>query len=179
MHHSTWRAALAKGVYRTDARRIDRHFRPAYEWMRQQLIARIGRPPTPIRFPVWAWYQSESAKRRRPDLRTGGHLKRGAAGVPLEFESPDSHALLSDFELWHYALNDWYLPSSAREADRIESGAKPAPNAAARRLSWQRMFDLDWAPREIAFPRSRKSIQAVLWELDTSRVRDVRRFTAR
>jgi hypothetical protein len=36
-------------------------------------------------------------------------------GVRLELEIPDGTALLSDFSLWHYPLNYWYLPSTGED----------------------------------------------------------------
>ena len=105
--------------------------------------------------------------------------------------SPD-RVLLSDFELWHYALNYWYLPATIREGEAFEKKVesrglsfykdKPLPDASLHEeivRSWERIFDLDFAEPELASPRKGKSIQATLWELRASDVQSVREFTAR
>ncbi len=112
----------------------------------------------------------------------------------IEFEVNDRLVLLSDFELWHYVLNYWYLPKSLRDADDFEAElsrrglsfyrTKPLRDRALHRRiaeSWNRIFDLDWADkaRGIAHPRASKCIQATLWELKRDQVREVRFFRAR
>jgi hypothetical protein len=64
-------------------------------------------------------------------------------------------ALLSDFELWHYVLNYWYLPGSQVSADEFERTLATRHVRSPRDLpssetvprdrvtaSWQRIFDL-------------------------------------
>ena len=118
----------------------------------------------------------------------------GDRGVRIEFAISDRLVLLSDFDLWHYVLNYWYLPESQKDDEDFESELsrrglsfykdKPLRNAVFHRKiteSWVRIFDLDWTDRNrgIAHPRTRKSIQASLWELRRDQVRDVRFFGAR
>ncbi len=57
----------------------------------------------------------------------------------LKLECPADRVLLSDYSLWHYVLNYWYLPSSEADGDAFE--------------------------RDIALPFEEKSIQATLWEI--------------
>lgn len=130
----------------------------------------------------------------KPDLRSSGHLLKGERGVRIEFRVSDRLILLSDFDLWHYVLNYWYLPESEKDAEDFEAelsrrglsyySTKPLRNAAFHKKiteSWARIFDLDWADRKqsIAHPRAKKSIQASCWELRRNQVRDVRFFRAR
>ena len=83
-----------------------------YQWMVGQMKVRLGPPPEPWCFPFWAWYQWDGEERRKPDLRAGGHLRKGENGIRIEFECCAEAALLSDFGLWHYVLNYWYLPET-------------------------------------------------------------------
>lgn len=46
---------------------------------------------------------------------------RGEKGVRLTINCPAERVLLSDFSLWHYVLNYWYLPSSEAVGDAFES----------------------------------------------------------
>ena len=41
----------------------------AYHWIAEETRKRIGEPPMPeIKLPVWAWYQFDSKKKRKPPL---------------------------------------------------------------------------------------------------------------
>ena len=168
-----------------------------YLWMAEQMERRLKVPrPSKDAMPIWAWHQWEG-KRRKPDLRSGGHLPKGEQGVRLELQVADGRVLLSDFDLWHYVLNYWYLPETTKvgkafEKKLAEAGLSfykcdhqhPLPHARFRReieRSWERIFDVEWADRKhaIAEPSQRKSIQATLWELSIDDVVRAKEFTAR
>ena len=63
-----------------DGRRVDRHLRRPYRWIRARMAERI--PGTPGGYPVWAWY------RPKPDLRHVAYLPAGTPGVRVEFLAP-------------------------------------------------------------------------------------------
>lgn len=170
----------------------DPTFRSAYEWMSQQMTLRIGPRPTTVELPIWAWYQWRGERQRKPDLRAAGHLEKGEKGVRIEFKVNEQRALLSDFDLWHYVLNYWFLPPSEAEGDAFEAElaarglsffkTKPLPSTRYHRAietSWQRIFDLNFSSADIAAPRKEKCVQACLWEITLDDVRDVSEFTAR
>ena len=169
----------------------DRDFLAAYDWMAVQMRDRIGRPPsTRVSIPIWAWQQYDGIHKKRPDLRRSGHLPVGTRGYRIGFAVPENRVLLSDFELWHYALNYWYLASSESDAESFE---KQYPNLrcswstpptdqqinSAIKHSWRRMFDLDWHDPYVTGHKHEKSIQATLWQLDESWVTTVDEFVAR
>jgi len=179
---------------RADARRVRGRHRQAYEWLARQMEERLGYRPSERALPLWAWFQCDGAECEKPDLRTSGYLLRGESGVRIEFKISDRLILLSDFDLWHYVLNYWYLPESLKDAEDFDARlarrglsyykTKPLQNETYHRKiaeSWARIFDLDWADskRSIARPRARKSIQATFWDLRLDQVRDVRFFKAR
>jgi len=188
-----WKILQTSGTLCCDARLSDKDFAEAYEWMAEQMCKRLQvRRPAYGVLPLWAWYQWDGEQRRKPDLRSGGHLPRGERGVRIEFEIDDNLVLLSDFELWHYVLNYWYLPASVAEdeafsAKLTERGmsfykTKPLPEPTfdkAIRESWERIFNLDWAEEDLAAPRAEKSIQATYWELSLERVKRVDEFVAK
>ncbi len=188
-----WRTLETSGKLRCDVRLVEKDFVAAYRWMAEQMDKRLQvRRPAEDALPVWAWYQWDGERRRKPDLRSGGHLPRGERGVRIEFAIDDEMVLLSDFELWHYALNYLYLPAStdedeAFEAKLAEQGmsfyrTKPLPDPAlheAIRRSWEHIFDLEWEEEDLAAPRAQKSIQGALWELPLESVRRVDEFVAR
>lgn len=163
-------ALRAGSVWRAQESCVDPEIRAPYRWMARELSQRVGPPALRGQMPVWVWCQWRGELRRRPDLRVGGHLPPGIPGVRLELEIEASRLLPSDFELWHYALNGWYLPASL--GDERAFDARPDPSRVAP--SWQRAFDLGWSNRRYAVPTAQKSIQAVLWELHPA---DLRAFT--
>lgn len=186
---AAWNALNEPGELRGSIAYADPDFLPAYEWIAAQMTARIRPPDDGGSLPVWGWQQFDG-KRRRPDLRQSAHLPRGERGVRIEIEMPDDELLLSDFELWHYVLNYWYLPGSERDAERfasthgreVPSWRKPPANPMVDRLirgSWERIFDLEWCERDIAAPRAEKSIQATFWRLDSAHVVRADSFIAR
>jgi Domain of unknown function (DUF3841) len=179
------------GVLRCSPQYVDEHCRAPYGWMCEQMRGRIPDGP-PEAWPVWAWYQWEGQARAMPDLRATGHLPKGSSGVRLELEVDPGKVLLSDFELWHYVLNYWYLPTSVSEGARFEREleskdlsffkSSPLPDSESHGrivASWGKIFDLDWSQHDIADPMDRKSIQACMWRIDAGMVRKKREFKAR
>lgn len=153
----------------------------AYNWLREQMIERIGPPPEADFYPTWAYFQFADATRRRPDLRTvRSWHPRGARVVLLELRADASHVLLSDFETWHYVLNDWYLPVSEEDGEAFEAASHPDEIASRlKRASWVRCLDLAWEAPGIASAREEKTIQATFWQLPLTDVVSVREFTGR
>jgi hypothetical protein len=148
--------------------------------MAGEMKMRISPPPRGVRHPAWAWFQYENEQHRRPDLRRAGHLPAGTHGILIEFSAPVRAVLLSDFDLWHYVLNRWYLPSNSRDYRRIDKLAyEDLPTGQEMERSWSRVFDLEWSLKDVATPRSMKNIQATVWEVPVASVRSVRAFQAR
>ncbi len=188
-----WKLLQKQGfLIATDEHIMEKSWLLPYRWMIEQMKKRLGPPPYSDCCPVWGWFQWESSKRRCPDLRAGGHLPKNERGVRIEFECSDSEVLLSDFELWHYVLNYWYLPESEADGDAFEAElkkhglsffeTKPLPNPKYHERilhSWDRIFDLNWTEPDISSHRDRKSIQVTIWQLSIDQVRNYKHFKAR
>jgi len=99
---------------------------------------------------------------------------------------------LSDFDLWHYVLNYWYLPKSEADGDKFEAllaecglsffETKPLPNPEYHErivASWERIFDLEWTEGELALPRSSKSVQGTTWQVNMDQVKEHTLFRSR
>jgi hypothetical protein len=192
-----WEQLRQRGRLQADRRHILAEYLGPYLWMAKQMERRLAIPKLrPNTMPLWAWYQWEG-QRKKPDLRAGGHLPTGERGVRIEFEIDDELVLLSDFDLWHYVLDYWYLPVSERDGNSFErklkklglsfyrcSHQRPLPHVQYRReieQSWERIFDIGWSDRGhvIADPPKKKSIQATFWELRIEAVAEAREFMAR
>lgn len=184
--YPAWAHFQNTGVLRADAAFIEPTFLEAYRWLVKQMMRCLGPAPLAVAFPIWVWYQWGNAHKRRPDLRHAAHLPRGECGVLLECECPIDSVLLSDFVLWHYVLNNWYLPTDEADEQAFDghysSPSVPAEERQQQKTdSWQRIFDLEWSDpkEEYAVRRDKKSIQGTLWELPLSQVQSAKLFVAR
>lgn len=172
-------------------------YTPVYEWLYNQMVKRIGKPPQGIKYPVWAWFQWEG-KRSKPDMRRSGHAVRGEKIVRLTIDVNEKEILLSDFDLYHYPLSYWYLPLNEEE-DREAEKRYPAlsfEQLIRRELmlhptkdpefynsmaeSWERIFDLSieddgWLYNKM----NKKSIQANMWQIKGEQVLNVEEYIAR
>ncbi len=187
-----WNALQRTGVLHADPSLIEDYRLPAYNWLATRMHERIGKPPTDCSYPIWAWYQWQGHNKRRPDLRSTAHLPKGSHGIRIEIEVDEKNVLLSDFELWHYVLNYWYLPISERAGESFKTElakaglcfhrTTPLPDLNYHKQieeSWSRIFDLDWSADAISSRREDKTIQGVFWELNIEQVQNVKEFIAR
>lgn len=194
--YEAWQNMQEVGYLRGYPEHVEEDWLSYYQWMILQMHLRIKAPSydNGSFYPVWAWHQWQNDKQKKPDLRYSAYLKRGEKGVLIEFEADQNSALLSDFELWHYVMNYWYLASSLQEMEQFEEELKknnlsfykqkPLPNKEFHIKivhSWEKIFDLDWVDdeEEITRKKNDKSIQATLWEVRLEQVRSVREFVAR
>lgn len=149
---------------------IDESFKNSYLWMSGQMKKRIGNAPEGITFPVWAWYQWEG-KRKRPDMRSHGR-NWGEKGIPivlLTIDVPENCALLSDFDYWHYVLNDFAIIFPYDESVIHSEDEK--------QKSWENIFDIN-----CSFDgniHQALSTQATLWEIKCEWVKKVEHFISR
>ena len=149
----------------------------AYDWMSQQMNARIGNPPKGVKYPIWAWYQWEG-KRNRRDLRSSGYAKRGTPLVQITFEADADSFLLSDFDAWHNVLANQYVANDEADWDRFY-GQTSLPKQRDITQSWERIFDIThFSPNWDCTPE-KKSIQATLWNIHISQVKKVEHFIAK
>ena len=154
----------------------DAKFVYSYHWMAEQMRRRIGEPPVEgLEFPLWAWYQYVSAKKRQPPRRPL-YIPEGTSAY-MEIEIPDNRVLLSDFNCWHAVLNQCALA----DWKRIDKKTDPLDKAAGRYLdfmeypleireeivkSWEAVFDLNRRDKDVGRTHRRnRSIQATFWAL--------------
>lgn len=186
------------GSLRGDDNCVYNDFKMAYNWMIEQMKIRlkIKRPNDSV-YPVWAWYQWCGVDKRKPDLRYSGYGEKGTKLYRIEFEIEDDQVLLSDFDLFHFVLNYWYIPKNEKEHNVFEEKMdknsitlldlqdfnKNSEEINSLRYkiekSWDLIFDLDWYDEYITSPKHEKSIQAVFWELQWNQVNDIKEFIAR
>lgn len=178
-HIEAYKAMKEKGVLRADEQFLfcRDETESAYGWMSEQMRRRIGAPPDNVKYPVWAWYQWEGRRDRR-DLRFSGYAKRGTPMVQLKFEADVKEMLLSDFDDWHQVLNNCYLADNEQDFDDFYA-SDHTDRQREIEASWEKIFDLQRYCSGWDTPPERKSIQAVLWEINLLQVRKAELFIAK
>ena len=159
----------------------DEKFMKAYRWMADEMRQRIGEPPMKeIRFPMWAWYQYNSAKSKKPP-RSWLDIQEGVSAY-MEIDIPDNEVLLSCFANWHNVLNQYTLTNWKRIEKKIDLLEKEAgrsfdfddyPVEIQKEIekSWEAIFDLDRRDKEVGRTHKRnRSIQATFWMLKPENV---------
>jgi hypothetical protein len=175
-----WEVANGRGALVADARRVPRTWRSAYQWMSTAMDSRLSPAPRRIEVPIWAWYRWSPGS-ARPDLRASAHVARGVRGVRVEFTAARHAVLLSDFDAWHFVLNDWYLPRNAADGERfdkwrrrrqLEANDLKSRDAVERAVkqSWDRIFRVSLRTG---------SVQACLWHVPVAAVTKVTAFIGR
>ena len=176
-----YRRILETGVYICDPQQCSMpEFSEMYDWLAEQMKARIGTPPEGVVYPVWAWY-AQRGKHHKPDLRSE-RWTNGSAGdkfVCIEIEVPDEQVLLSDFDSWEMVLLDALISETEaedHELDRFYQKLSPEKQREMKYRNWERVFDIsplnnDWILRGWW-------IQATFWVLTKDMIRKVRYFTA-
>lgn len=190
--YKKWIDFKKTGVLQANKNYIEKEFLPAYQWMAGKMKLKLGYKPEDVDYPIWAWYQWKGVDKKKPDLRYKGHLPKGQKGVLIEFEVNENEVLLSDFYLWHYVLNYWYIPENEKDDEKFEQELKskclniytneplPEPYHSKVVKSWDRIFDLNFCNNYIFGEiREEKSIQATLWELELWQVKNVKKFISK
>ena len=179
-HIDAYERMLEEGALRADRAFISDKsiFLPAYEWMAEQMKARVSMPPENVSLPVWAWHTWEG-KRKRRDLRCSCYGPRGAHMVQLTLLADESDFLLSDFDDFHQVIYGTYIADS--EADYDSYYNMPYGEEREKRLarSWEKIFDLSRDFPDYILPNDMRSIQATLWEIRPEQIIKVEHFIAR
>lgn len=140
-------------------------FKIAYDWIKREMSKMLN-DETDL-YPIWAWYKYNN-KNKQPDLRMSGYAAKGTKCVCLEIEIPDNKVLLSDFELWHYVLNNWYI-NNDEEDDKWFDNLPKELELNEKEKSWMRIFNTT----------NSDFIQATFFELKIDNVKKVKHFVSR
>lgn len=198
-HHSAYENLQKIGILRANEDYLfcENDFLYAYDWMSEKMISAGITPPSGVQYPIWAWYQWEG-KRKRRDMREGGHATRGEKIVQLTIEVDDQDVMLSDFDLFHYPLNRWYLPIDEKDDSEFEKRygsfgysyhdlsdldiqADDMKQLRSEIISsWDRVFLLEKEDSGWLYGQNEgKSIQATFWELRLDQVVKAEIFVAK
>lgn len=196
-HYQAYNELIETGVLRADEDYYYKDFRLAYNWMADKMEHNGILPSSGVNYPIWAWYKWEGKHKRR-DMREAGYAERGEKIVQLTIEVDDKDVLLSDFELFHYVLNYWYLPIDEKDDENFEREYMDHGfewkdlkdfNVQTESMkyirtkiekSWDRIFDLEKEDENLVYGSNfNKSIQATFWELKYEQVIKAEIFIAK
>lgn len=177
---------MRDGVFICDSDKVgEPSFLDRYGWIIEKLNNKDSKP-CHVSYPVWAWFRFDS-KEKKPDLRHSCYGYRGDKMVCIELEVPDEKVLLSDFDLWHFVLNDWWLDTSMfkngfteEEYDRNQEwfkGLNEEEQRLEKEKSWEMILNTD--PFENDWIAKGQYVQAVFWELKLEYVKKAQKFIAR
>lgn len=174
-----WEKAQETGVLKGDGRRVDRFFKPSYEWLMNQMRERI--PQYRGGYPIWAYADP------KPDLRRP-RLVQGTPGVRLEFVAEDNDVLISDFDAWHMVLNGVYCALTEEEDEDFYQknglynvwlqGDEDHQKATQIRESWERIFDIEALASSPCWEGA-QTLQATLGRVTLDQVIQVTPFVSR
>lgn len=137
----------------------------AYKWMVEQMNSRIQQNGL---YPIWLWTE-------KPDLQDEGHFPKGTEAVCLTVEVPNKEVLLSEFEGWHFVLNDWFLPLTEAEDELFKQGQLNMTNE----NSWERIFDPELLSKSEIWEDGEVVLQGVTPILKLAQVKKVEHFIAK
>jgi Domain of unknown function (DUF3841) len=141
-------------------------FPESYQWMMRQMKQKL--PEYQGEYPVWLWV-------KKPDMRSTGHFSGGTKCVRLKLELNDKDVLISDFEDWHFVLNNWFCSDNEEEDRNFEQGIL----SISKEDSWQRIFD----QRRVRDPEwhgtCERLLQGVTGQIELSAVKKVEQFVTR
>lgn len=112
-------------------------FQRSYDWLNRTLG--YGNNP------IWAWYQLDDSFEDYYKWLLTTSCK--GEEVFLILNVPESEVTLSDFNAWHYVLNNWYLPEDVNSEEDLDGWSQEEIEE-----SWIRVFNLHDTFIQATFP---------------------------
>lgn len=169
-----YKEILQKGCYtcKKSNTNIDKDFMNSYGYISEQMRCIIGSENTEELYPIWAWYKWDG-KNKQPNLKHMGYSGNKKEYVLLQIEKDDRDVLLSDFDLWHYVLNNEYYIEETNENTYDEKMAKYERLSEEEKQrekvnSWNSIFHIEKS----------EYIQAAFWRLNIKDIKKVKFFKA-
>lgn len=136
-----------------------------YLWMIEQMRKRLTNFYG--EYPVWLWI-------RKPDMRSSGHFESNTKCIRLSIELDERDVLVSDFDGWHFVLNDSFNADCEKEYDNFYAGKL----SISKEESWERIFDLK-RPRDIEWSGNNEWLQGTTGKVPLNKIKKVEHFISR
>lgn len=158
---------------------FDEYFKRSYDWLITKMDEKNINHPIGVDYPIWAWHTMDW-KHEKPNLLEDYYGEKGEELICLELEVPDEDVLLSDFNLWHFVLNDSWIDDSKNEMEydlmhEQYDKLSPLEREQLKKDSWNKIFDItpitygDW----VSIGRY---VQACFWKLKLEYVINMETF---
>lgn len=103
-----------------------------YNWLKKQLAKRIENHSGD--WPIWAWLSC-------PPHNLDASKRYGDNQVLIKARVPLGRCVISDFDMWEMAMNNWLIPDSITQA-KSDINDKLKPTQKQKEKSWLKIFDL-------------------------------------
>lgn len=133
------------------------NFENSYKWLSTIMNSSIPKLNKEITYPIWAWH-TYRGKPYKIDRRTTYYKNLTKNDYILEVEIPDTEVLLSDFDKWHYVLNNVGIPENEEDEEQFEYYLNLTGKL--REDSWNRIFEIE----------NSQYIQANFWKLNKNNI---------
>lgn len=185
------------GFLKADGRRVWTEFKESYHWLVERMEEKIGPSPNDVLYPMWSYVQWRGKNRIKPDIRTLRYTVGNGMFYRLELEIPESRMVLTNYDEWHFVLNQSYISWNEAEESIFEKKEmyekklkqingfydyKQYSNELKSEVvnSWERIFDLrSFRDTEWLGPLDDITIQATFWKLYKSDIVKIDKFTSR
>lgn len=139
-------------------------FDTEYKWMAAQMDNHAVPHPDNLIYPIWGWYRINGHAPTLNDLKNF----MSKDDIILKINIPENKILLSDYDAWHYVLNNmWYDNSTSEyEFDLMHTYFDTLPRFKQKKLkeeSWLKIFNItkiktDWF-------KNGYYVQGTFWEI--------------
>ena len=152
-----------------------------YEWMANQMIKRNILPPHGVRFPIWGWYRYNN---KPAEINTISKEEENTELNYIILDIPDEQVLLSDFDQWHFVLNNMWIDDSTSKKEFDENSRwfhrlKKDEQEIIKQESWQKIFDI--TPRKTGLQKDGsfwcsygEYVQATFWKITENMIVDIK-----
>ena len=177
-----WLEFQKTGILKADENIIcEESFFDSYTWIESKMHQLL--PPSKIEtiHPIWAWYKYNG--KNKPDLRRNCHIGKGKVGYRIEFEIDDDKVLLTDFSDWHLVLNaddyDRKVESCCIELNWFDDDPEGLEDCLKKGFIKEDKIIYPWNNIILQKDSKIKDIQATMWYIDISQVKNVDKFKSR
>lgn len=150
-------------------------FPKEYNWMYDEYVKRCNiKERDSNKGLVWCW-------KDKPDLRRRGYHDRGTDLVLLKLNIDNDKVLASDFNVWHFVLNDWSVALNEEEEEYYFNlkSSNDVRYEEEKLKSWCIIFDIDLLKACDYLSGDTQEIQYVTGKVPISQVEVVRYFKAK
>lgn len=164
------------GRYLVDSRLSDnfKDFKDSYSWLKEQMSIKGIKNKNNNEI-IWAWH-TYNGKHEMSDMKDIRNMFSGDNEVILEIDIPDEEVVLSDYNTWHFVLNNSWIDDSTCEEEWEKNRSwyeslSFEEREHLKKESWQKVFDVE--PFISEWVIKGMYVQASFFELKSENIKQV------